>query len=175
MSRKKNPHIGSSFDDSLKDDGIYEEVTATAIKRSLAKDQARSLREQARKGGLEFEAYLPPDMADWILDLVEREIFVDPSEAVFVLMGQAREIAPHDDIKHELLQRSLERGLRDADEGRTYCSAEVEAHVQAAIENGAAPAVWHKIPYDKKTDDPDNRPLTDKDLERMVRRPPKAD
>jgi len=33
----KNPHTGSSFDDFLKEDGIYEEVTATAIKRVLAR------------------------------------------------------------------------------------------------------------------------------------------
>ena len=28
------------------------------------RDQARALREQARTGGLRFEAYLPGDMAD---------------------------------------------------------------------------------------------------------------
>ena len=32
--KKKN--IGSSFDDFLREDGIYEEVTAAAIKRVLA-------------------------------------------------------------------------------------------------------------------------------------------
>ena len=34
---KKKPRIGSSFDDFLKEDGIYEEVTARAIKRVLAR------------------------------------------------------------------------------------------------------------------------------------------
>jgi antitoxin HicB len=32
----KNPHIGESFESFLRDDGIYEDVTATAIKRTLA-------------------------------------------------------------------------------------------------------------------------------------------
>ena len=32
----KNPHIGSSLDDFLKEEGILEEVTAKAIKRVLA-------------------------------------------------------------------------------------------------------------------------------------------
>jgi antitoxin HicB len=32
----KNPHTGSSFDDFLKEDGIYEEVQARALKRALA-------------------------------------------------------------------------------------------------------------------------------------------
>jgi hypothetical protein len=32
----KNLHTGSSFDDFLKEKGIYEECTATALKRVLA-------------------------------------------------------------------------------------------------------------------------------------------
>jgi antitoxin HicB len=32
----KNPHIGESFDSFLRDEGIFDEVTATAIKRTLA-------------------------------------------------------------------------------------------------------------------------------------------
>jgi predicted XRE-type DNA-binding protein len=31
-----NPHAGSSFDDFLKEEGIYEEVQARALKRALA-------------------------------------------------------------------------------------------------------------------------------------------
>lgn len=33
---KANPHAGSSFDDFLKEDGIYEQVQARALKRALA-------------------------------------------------------------------------------------------------------------------------------------------
>jgi antitoxin HicB len=32
----ENPHEGSSFDDFLREEGIYEECTATALKRVLA-------------------------------------------------------------------------------------------------------------------------------------------
>lgn len=35
--KKKKGRIGSSFDDFLKEDGIYEEVSARAIKRVLAR------------------------------------------------------------------------------------------------------------------------------------------
>lgn len=31
-----NPHIGSSFDDFLKEEGIFEETTAIAVKRVIA-------------------------------------------------------------------------------------------------------------------------------------------
>jgi hypothetical protein len=33
---RKNEHEGSSFDDFLRDEGIFEECTAMAIKRVLA-------------------------------------------------------------------------------------------------------------------------------------------
>ncbi len=46
MNRKKNPHIGSSFDDFLKEDGIYEEVTAVAVKRSLAMELEKAMKVQ---------------------------------------------------------------------------------------------------------------------------------
>ncbi len=44
MSRKG--HIGSSFDDFLKDEGIYEEVTARAIKRVLARQLSALMQAQ---------------------------------------------------------------------------------------------------------------------------------
>ncbi len=45
---KKKGRVGSSFDDFLKDDGLYEEVTARAIKRVIA----RQLGAQMRQNGL---------------------------------------------------------------------------------------------------------------------------
>lgn len=46
MSEKeKNPHIGSSLDDWLKEEGIFEEVTAAAkerVKEIQARIQSRS-------------------------------------------------------------------------------------------------------------------------------------
>jgi antitoxin HicB len=39
-------HIGSSFDDFLKEDGIYEESHSIAIKRVLAWQIAQAMKEQ---------------------------------------------------------------------------------------------------------------------------------
>lgn len=33
---KKNPHIGTSLDDFLKEDGTYDEITALVIKEKIA-------------------------------------------------------------------------------------------------------------------------------------------
>ena len=72
------------------------------------RDQARALREQARTGGLRFEAYLPGDMADWLLAQVEQGHFVDPSEAVFAIVKNFIDMEPHRDLRDELLRLPLE-------------------------------------------------------------------
>ena len=42
---KKKGRIGSSFDDFLKEEGLYEEVTARAIKRVIARQLGVVMRE----------------------------------------------------------------------------------------------------------------------------------
>ena len=71
--------------------------------KAHAVEQAKQLRDQAAKGGLRFEAYLPPSLALWLLDLIEQDTFLDPSEAVFVILGEHKELAPHADLasRHE--------------------------------------------------------------------------
>lgn len=43
---KRNKHEGSSFDDFLKDEGIYEDVEATAIKKVIAVMLAEAMKSQ---------------------------------------------------------------------------------------------------------------------------------
>lgn len=43
---ENNPHIGSSLDEFLKVDGLYDEVNAVAIKRSIALQIEREMRLQ---------------------------------------------------------------------------------------------------------------------------------
>ncbi|MGO8758286.1 MAG: helix-turn-helix domain-containing protein [Terracidiphilus sp.] len=42
----KEKHIGSSFDSWLREEGIYEEVTAAALKRVLARQLADAMKEK---------------------------------------------------------------------------------------------------------------------------------
>jgi antitoxin HicB len=44
--RSKNPHIGSSLDSFLKEEGIYEDVQTTAIKRVLASQLEQAMKER---------------------------------------------------------------------------------------------------------------------------------
>ena len=50
---KKKGRIGSSFDDFLKQEGLYEEVTARAIKRVIARQLDALMHDQGlSKSGL---------------------------------------------------------------------------------------------------------------------------
>jgi len=42
----KNPYLGESFDSFLKEEGIYERVQTTAIKRVLAMQLEEAMKEQ---------------------------------------------------------------------------------------------------------------------------------
>jgi antitoxin HicB len=80
MSR--NPHIGSSFSDFLKEEGIYEDVTAHAIKRVLAwqieeamKSQGITKVEMARRmktSRAQLDRLLDPTNDKVQLDTVQR-------------------------------------------------------------------------------------------------------
>ena len=44
MSKKQNPHIGSTLDDFLKEEGIFEEVQTQAIKEVVAWQLAEAMK-----------------------------------------------------------------------------------------------------------------------------------
>jgi len=75
--------------------------------------QAHAIREQARVGGLRFEAYLPSSLADWLLGLIEGGVFTYPSEAAFVMLGEAEDLEPHADLRAEILRRSCQAAMDD--------------------------------------------------------------
>lgn len=75
--------------------------------------QAASLKAQAKKGGLVFEAYLPPSQAVWLLSLIEQRKFADPADALINLLGEAQDLLPHEDLRKELLKRTLDAALND--------------------------------------------------------------
>lgn len=125
-------------DDELLDDNPAERA------------QAKALREQARAGGLRFEAYLPPALADWLLERVERGMFVDPSEAVFAIVKNFIDMEPHRDLRDELLRRildeSVKSGLADVKAGRTRPADEVFDELRRErAKPRPEPARWQKI------------------------------
>lgn len=75
---KRNPHTGSRFDDFLKEEGVYDEVQAKALKRALAEQLAESMEmtnlgkaEMARRMGTsrsQLERVLDPGNTSVQLD-----------------------------------------------------------------------------------------------------------
>lgn len=105
--------------------------------------QASALREQAKKGGLRFEAYLPPALADWLLGAIEQGKFLDPGEAVFVILGEHKELEPYADLRRELLQRRLQSAMDDPRPG--IPADEVFAKLDKMLaEPRPAAAVWEQ-------------------------------
>jgi DNA-binding Xre family transcriptional regulator len=46
VKSKKNPHIGSNFDDFLREESIFEEVEAAALKKVIATALARQMKRR---------------------------------------------------------------------------------------------------------------------------------
>jgi DNA-binding phage protein len=79
---KKKGRIGSSFDDFLKDDGIYEEVTARAIKRVIARQLGALMQDQGltksrlakrmKTSRAQLDRVLDPDNESVTLDTLTR-------------------------------------------------------------------------------------------------------
>ena len=78
-----------------------------------AREQARAPRDEARAGGVRFDAYLPGRLADWLLEQVESGHFADPAEAVFVMVSLFHDLEPHQDLRDELLRRKLQTARDD--------------------------------------------------------------
>lgn len=105
--------------------------------------QTSTLHEQAAKGGLRFEAYLPPRLALWLLKRIEEGVFVDPSEAVFVILGEYEELEPHADLRHELFRRRIQAALNEP--GSDIATEETFADLRKKLMRcRPEPARWEK-------------------------------
>jgi hypothetical protein len=124
----------------MPDDDIWPNPETAAANKA----QAQSLRDQARAGGLRFEAYLPPDLADWLLDHVERGHFVDLSEAVFVILGEHQELEPHPDLRDELFRRLCQAAMEDPRPCIPHDEV-VRRFEEQGIRPRPAPALWRKL------------------------------
>jgi antitoxin ParD1/3/4 len=92
---------------------MAEEIWPTAEQKEACVAQAKALRKQAAEGGLRFEAYLPPQLAEWLWGRIEKGVFLDPSEAVFVVLGEHKDLESHVDLRQELLRRRLNAAIDD--------------------------------------------------------------
>lgn len=82
MARRRNKHLGSSFDEFLQSEGLYEEVTALAWKRVLSwevteamKKEGISKSEMAKRMGTsrsQLERLLDPKNPNILLETAQK-------------------------------------------------------------------------------------------------------
>ena len=66
---KKNPHIGSSFEDFLAEEGLLEECTNAAIKRVVAWQVEQAMKERGlTKAGMAHEMHTSRAALNRLLD-----------------------------------------------------------------------------------------------------------
>lgn len=124
-----------------------EPIWPTRVQSAFGKDQAAVLQEQAQAGGLQFETYLPPSLAEWVLDLIRWGQFHDPSEAVFVMLTEMQDLYEHPDLRQELLRRVLAKAADDPQPA--IPAEEVFAKLKARMARPRpTPARWQKMPPD---------------------------
>ena len=105
--------------------------------------------KQVAAGGLRFEAYLPPPLASWVIELVEQGVFNSPSEAVFVAMQTFEDLDQHREVKRELLGAVLAYASKEAEEGNVYTAGEVMARLEKRkSQPPSEPAVWDRSMQD---------------------------
>ena len=86
-------HIGSSFDDFLRKEGIYEEVTAAAIKEVLAWQIDQSRREQGlSKKALAERMHTSRSQVERLLDPANVQIQLDTLQRAAEALGRTLEV-----------------------------------------------------------------------------------
>lgn len=78
MSKERNPHRGSAFDDFLKEDGAYEATQASAIKRVLAWQLQQAMEQEGlSKNQMAKRMKTSRSQLDRILDPANDKIQLD--------------------------------------------------------------------------------------------------
>jgi hypothetical protein len=77
-----------------------------------------------------------------LLGLIEKGTFHDPSEAVFVILGEHRDLEPHTDLRREIHARSLQAAIDDP--RPSIAAEEVFKDLRELRALPLEPAVWEK-------------------------------
>ena len=89
-----NPHFGSSFDDWLKEQGIYEEVTTHAVKRVLAWQIGQVMKaEGISKAEMARRMHTSRTQLDRLLDPKNDKVQLDTVQRAATAIGRKLELA----------------------------------------------------------------------------------
>jgi len=84
-----NPHAGSSFDDFLKEEGIYEESTAAALKRVLAWQVEQEMqRQKITKSAMAARMKTSRSQLDRLLDPEKTGVSLETMQRAAAVVGR---------------------------------------------------------------------------------------
>lgn len=90
---KRNPYTGSDFDDFLKEEGVYEEVQAKALKRALSEQLGDSMQAaKLTKVGMAQKMETSRSQLDRVLDPNNMSIQLDTLIKAARAVGKVVEI-----------------------------------------------------------------------------------
>ena len=85
----QNPHVESSFDDFLKDEGIFEDTRNTAIRRVLASHIAETMKtKKLTKSQMAGRVRISSDQLDRLLDPDDASVTVATLQRVAIFFGR---------------------------------------------------------------------------------------
>jgi antitoxin HicB len=88
-TKRKNPHLGSTLDDFLREEGIYEEVTTAAIKKVIAWQLAQEMtRKRITKKRLAELMRTSRAQIDRILDPEKGNVTIETLQRAASLLGR---------------------------------------------------------------------------------------
>jgi antitoxin HicB len=89
VSKSANPHWGSTIDDFLKDEGIYEEATTAAIKKVIAWQLAEEMKKKSiTKKRLAELMHTSRAQIDRILDPDKGNVTIETLQRAASLLGR---------------------------------------------------------------------------------------
>lgn len=91
MSQKKNPHIGSTFDEFLKYEGVLEELQTQAIKEVVAWQLAEAMKARGvSKAGMAKLLHTSRTQVDRLFDPESDVTFLSQQRAAALVGHQVR-------------------------------------------------------------------------------------
>jgi len=97
--KRNNPRTGADFDDFLKEEGIFDEVTAKALKRAISEQLKESMQEQRiTKVAMAARMETSRTQVDRLLDPNNLKIQFDSLVRAASAVGKHVEIRLVDDV-----------------------------------------------------------------------------
>jgi hypothetical protein len=94
---KKNPHVGSSFEEFLDEEGLLEECTNTALKRVIAWQVEQAMQERGlTKAAMARQMYTSRAALDRLLDPENTSVTLNTLQRAAAVIGKRVHISLED-------------------------------------------------------------------------------